>query len=369
MTICLNMIVKDESRVILRCLESVKELIDYWVIVDTGSTDKTKEIIREFLKDIPGELHERPWVHFGHNRNEALALARGKADYFLFIDADDRLVRADSFEWPLLEKDAYIIMQHVKHRDRSVSEGDVRPVYLLIKDLPDYRWSGALHESIAYEKPKTSEVLSGLTCEYLHDGHRAKDPQRFLKDAQMLENAILDDPENTKNVFYLATTYACADDYHSAIRCYEKRAAMGGSELEVFHSLYTIGLMQRMLGYQPEIYIKSLSRAFLYRPSRAEPLFDIAAYYLLQIENSWLAYLITKLALSVKPSDPIPQGWAYIYDWGLLWYYFHACKNIEKYAEVHSTACELLAKPNFPQNLREDTENLKKFVCKKLRRI
>src|SRR5579885_2975943 len=106
-TICLNMIVKDESQVIKRCLNSIKSLIHYWVIVDTGSTDGTQEIVREFLSDIPGELHERPWVNFGYNRNEALNLARGKGDYFLFIDADDRLKFKTGFKLPILTKDHY----------------------------------------------------------------------------------------------------------------------------------------------------------------------------------------------------------------------------------------------------------------------
>ena len=80
-TVCLNMIVKDESAVIERCLNSVKEHIDYWVIVDTGSTDGTQEIIQRTLKDIPGILYARPWVDFAHNRNEALQFAKGKTDY------------------------------------------------------------------------------------------------------------------------------------------------------------------------------------------------------------------------------------------------------------------------------------------------
>src|ERR1700722_13597203 len=79
--ICLNMIVKNESHVIERCLASVKGIIDYWVIVDTGSTDGTQEIITNYLKDIPGELIERPWKNFGFNRTEALLLAREKGDY------------------------------------------------------------------------------------------------------------------------------------------------------------------------------------------------------------------------------------------------------------------------------------------------
>ena len=106
-TICLNMIVKDETRVITRCLESVKPIIDYWVIVDTGSTDGTQDLIKEVMKDIPGELIERPWKNFEHNRNEALECAKNKGDYFLIMDADDRLEFEPTFVLPKLDRDSY----------------------------------------------------------------------------------------------------------------------------------------------------------------------------------------------------------------------------------------------------------------------
>ena len=96
-TVCLNMIVKNEAGVIRRCLDSVRPFIHHWVIVDTGSTDGTQKLIREYLADVPGELHERPWKNFGHNRSEALALARGKSDYILVIDADEELVASPGF--------------------------------------------------------------------------------------------------------------------------------------------------------------------------------------------------------------------------------------------------------------------------------
>ena len=78
-TICLCMIVKNEVTVIERCLRSVMGFIDRWVIVDTGSSDGTQALVRETLQAIPGELHERPWQDFGHNRSEALRLARGRS--------------------------------------------------------------------------------------------------------------------------------------------------------------------------------------------------------------------------------------------------------------------------------------------------
>jgi len=79
-TICLVMIVKDEAAVICRCLESVKPVIAHWVICDMGSTDNTPELIQTALSGIPGTLHRSPWVDFGHNRTQALKLAKGRAD-------------------------------------------------------------------------------------------------------------------------------------------------------------------------------------------------------------------------------------------------------------------------------------------------
>src|SRR5258708_5852510 len=107
MRICLNMIVKNEAAVIRRCLATVKPWLDYWVIVDSGSSDGTQDIGREFMKDVAGELYELPWKNFAHNRNEALALAKAHGDYLLFIDADGVLQMPRGFRWPELSGDAY----------------------------------------------------------------------------------------------------------------------------------------------------------------------------------------------------------------------------------------------------------------------
>ena len=91
-TICLNMIVKDESHIIEETLKNITSHIDldYWVISDTGSTDNTKEIIKSFFekKKIKGELHEDKWKDFGHNRTLALNHAYNKSDYIFLFDAD-----------------------------------------------------------------------------------------------------------------------------------------------------------------------------------------------------------------------------------------------------------------------------------------
>lgn len=129
-TIFLCMIVKNEAAVIERCLDSVRDLIDTWVISDTGSTDGTQDLIREALRGIPGELHEEPWINFGHNRSLNLAHAHGKADYLLLLDAD--LVLRRNGPLPPLTADSYMLRHEgtteyrIKRLVRADLPGDTR---------------------------------------------------------------------------------------------------------------------------------------------------------------------------------------------------------------------------------------------------
>ena len=138
-TIVLNMIVKNESKIIERCIKSVYDIIDAWCIVDTGSTDGTQEIIKELLKDKPGKLIEKPWINFGHNRNEALGFAREWGDWILLTDADMVLVN-QGFDKNTLhpEVDAYDVIQ--------VNHGTSYYNFRLLNTLKEWRCIGVTHE-------------------------------------------------------------------------------------------------------------------------------------------------------------------------------------------------------------------------------
>ena len=145
------MIVRNEAPVIRRCLNSVRSIIDDWVIVDTGSTDGTQDIIRDTLKDLPGALFERPWHDFAHNRTEALMLARARGDYSLIVDADDVLEIPEGFQLPELTADAYAL-------DIDNPPIRYRRIQLVRNTLP-WRYRGVLHEVVVCEEARPEGYL------------------------------------------------------------------------------------------------------------------------------------------------------------------------------------------------------------------
>ncbi len=270
-TICLNMIVKNEAHVIRRCLASVRPIIDHWIIVDTGSNDGTQDVIRKFLQDLPGELFERPWVNFAHNRTEALELARGKTDYLFTIDADETLEMDSRFEIPRLVVDAYNL--EIAYGGCSYSRKQ------LVNNRLKWIYKSVLHEYIISDEAKTEEFLAGLRTVPRPDGARAQDPNTYRRDALLLENALLDEPDNTRYVFYLAQSYRDAGDLDQAIRNYRRRVEMAGWQDEVWYSLYQIAVIRdRKQDPWPEV-MQDYLRAYELQPHRAGPLYRIGIHY------------------------------------------------------------------------------------------
>ena len=108
------------------------------------------------MKDMPGELYERPWKNFGFNRNEALQLAKGKASYILFMDADDWLDIQPNFSLPDSTVGLYKVSRTTKNHSFSFINHQ-----MIRNDLP-WRWVGVVHESLQCDLPYTDALLENV---------------------------------------------------------------------------------------------------------------------------------------------------------------------------------------------------------------
>jgi len=345
------MIVKNESAVIRRSLGSIKHKIDYWVIVDTGSSDGTQEIIKEYMKDIPGELFERPWINIEKSRNEALDLARDKCDYILVIDADEEWEIKKDFQKQKLHLDYYAVLS----RDMNI---DLYRIALVNSKLP-WRWKGIIHEQLECPLPVKGDALPGIINHgWRRDGGQNQDPNRYHKDVAALEQGLKEEPDNARYVFFLAQSYAAAKRFEDALKTYQKRAEMGGYEPEVFWSLFSVACLRDDLGMQDETIIDSYSKAFAFDSTRAEPLHHLATFYQRR-DNHTLAYTLTKFALTL----PLPSSSHYIlrdvYDYSLLFTSACSAHCLKLYEEAKKGYLTLLKK-NLPEKIRSIIEhNLK----------
>ncbi|MDN3504730.1 MAG: glycosyltransferase [Rhabdochlamydiaceae bacterium] len=342
-TICLNMIVKNEADVIARCLETVKPYIDHWVIVDTGSTDGTQDIILKTMKGIKGELYQSEWKNFGYNRNESLHYAKGKCEYILFIDADEQLLVQGEDPFGSIDKDYYF--GHVLQRNTASRR------ILLVKDACDWYWKGIIHESLDCQNAFTNELLTTaqISAE-TKDGCRSKDPNKALKDAAVLEQGVIDEPNNARYRFFLGQCYQNASEFQKALENYAIRAKMGGWEQEQFYATYQVGRMQQKLDYPIEEVIKTYNLAVQLRPSRLEPIFELARIHLMRGEVGE-AYILSKHGLSMPFSDDIIHVDGAIYKWGMKVIAAECALKVGAIEEAMNLSDEILSLEELPEDL------------------
>jgi glycosyltransferase involved in cell wall biosynthesis len=296
--------------VIGRCIDSVKDYISNWVIVDTGSTDGTQDIIKDIMSgyNIPGELHERPWVDFGHNRTESLQYSKGKADYRLVIDADDILV-VDEGVNPFLDltKDCY----KIKIRLNQLAYYRTQ----LVKGDQDWRYVGVLHEYISgpTDIKIEEDFLGGAEMHASVSGHNRdiKGKDKYHNDALTFERALITTPKEDlpidlerRYVFYLAQSYRDAGMLDRSIEAYQRRADLGGWNEEVYISKYWIARQKQGLNKPDSEIIDAYLSAWEYKPNRLEALYHLIKF-LGGKKRYALAFALSSIGMKTGPCSDI----------------------------------------------------------------
>ena len=362
-SICLVMIVKNESKNIERCLNSVKDYIDYWVICDTGSTDGTQDIIRNYMEsqNIPGDLYEREWKDYGTNRTESMKLSQGKCDYRLIIDADDLLVVNEP------EK-IFANLTHDSYRLRI--ELGLISYYRtqLVKSDQDWKYVGVLHEYI--EGPKDVE----LTDEYIYEGYMVasvsgdtrdiKGNNKYHNDALIFERELMLNPDiepglRARYQFYLAQSYRDAGMHERSIEAYRKRIELGGRDEEVYISLYTIAKMYQVMKKSDSEIVDAYLRAWEYRPVRLEAVYNLIRY-LVKHKRYFLAFSFASICMRLPTCTDVLFVESDIWIWKMAEEYSVLSYYTGNIKEAYLAAKSVVNLPEFAKFSDSEKERITK---------
>lgn len=305
----LCMIVKDESHIIHESLTATLPLIDTYCIVDTGSSDDTIEKIKKFYEDngISGEVHERPWKNFGHNRSEALQLCDGKMDYILVIDADDLITWNGDGKSQLLQ----VLRTNPNVVNFVIRQGDLSYTRMQVFKANDsWKYVGVVHEYPSNGKPgnRVAQCPEGMYMTSRRLGARNKVNDKMKRDIAVLIKGLEDEPDNERYVFYLAQSYRDDGQIDKAVEWYKKRYEMGRWMEERYISAYNVAKLTNSKEWA--------WKAHECNPKRIECLVSYMRYCRATNQFSQELYAMARHASTVqKPKDQHLFLENDVYDW------------------------------------------------------
>jgi tetratricopeptide (TPR) repeat protein len=354
-SIGLMMIVKNEALTLPRLAASLAGQIDFWTIVDTGSTDATREVAPRVFADVPGHLAEVAWDGFAAARNAALREARPHTDWLLYLDADETVV--GDVRGALGDGHAQCIEAQQDFGDLSYW------LPRLLSSVADWQWRGRTHEYLSLDggDPRTTRTDSFRVYHHADGGSRG---DKFERDVALLEADLHDDPDNPRTAFYLARTHEDSGRSTQAAEWYRKRIALGGWEEERWYARWRLGACLLTTDRSAEA-AGVLLDAWAERPWRVEPLWTLAEHY--RTTESWkLCWEIGNLARRHTAARPDGSGELpandrlFVHESAYEWRMAYERSIAAYYVGDRSTGrrlCEYLTTRELPDSIRASVES------------
>lgn len=304
------MIVKNESKIIERMLESIYPFADSFCICDTGSTDNTVELIHKFAqeKGISNYIvYTEPFRDFEYSRTHALHKCLELPTlptYILLLDADMVLQFGKQLDIetlkrglisPVPQPDVYFINQGndaFYYKNARM----LRAALLLEEKKPKY--TGVTHEYLDIPGSRIYVDILKPVLFILDIGDGGAKQDKFTRDITLLKNGLLFEPNNTRYMFYLANSYRDVGDWENAKQMYGKCIASNGWVEEKWQARYQLGKGYLAKGNRAEA-VNNWLLGYDLMPDRLENIYELIKHYR-ETSNNVLAYTFYKIAINAE---------------------------------------------------------------------
>jgi hypothetical protein len=282
---CLLMIVRDEEVIIERCLTSIKNIFDTYIICDTGSKDNTIKVIQDFMdkNQKTGEIIKNEWKSFGHNKSYLLKYFKHEskfsdAEYIMWLDADEVFIRNkdDNLSY-LTENDAnslYNILQGAYENIfmfPTLYCGLEYDRWQIARNNQDYRWDYPVQEAFVGNDNNTQFYTNFFYNLSRKEGNSSRN-SRHPSDISMLEDYLKENPNEPRCTFYLAQAH---NDVKLAIEYYKKRLELGGYIEEKYISCLRLGRLSSDEYDKVYYWLKAIDIS----PGRIETIYELMMLY------------------------------------------------------------------------------------------
>ena len=272
-TISLCMIVKNEESVLSRCLESVKDIVDEIIIIDTGSTDKTKEIAYHYTE----KVYDFKWADdFSLARN--YSFSKATKDYQMWLDADDIITEENKEKILKLKEDLdpnvdIVTFKYNTHFDKYNNPILTSTRGRLFKREKNYLWNDPIHEYIVLKGNiyYANDIFVSHKKEATYTDRNLKIYQKQIQNGKKL---------SPRSLYYFARELKDHQRYEEAIYYFEQflDGKLGWMEDNIA-ACYNLALCYKALGNHEKAF-QSLIRSFDYDAPRAEVTCEIGYYFM-----------------------------------------------------------------------------------------
>ena len=366
--LALNFICKDESPVIENMLESAKDIVDLIVVNDTGSTDGTQQIIKNFGEKygIPTYVFERPFDDFENSRNHAMQKLRDvvaelnwNADqvHGFWFDCDETLVIDSKFNKSQFTKDLYMINTYIGQMKYTRNT--------FFKVSKPFRWYGPVHEFIVCDDQNiTSGLAENIHVDVKMTGNSwlGDIAEKYASHAYKLEAYINKNRQDPRWIFYTAQSWHDAasikdnkeeneERLRRSLKYYRERVSRtDGYAEEIYYAQYRIGTIMRIIEEPWHLTHMELLKAYQIDPLRGESIKVIIDHYL-QMGDWNMAYLYSKFAKTTfHGKNPYPTRLLFVDEATYVW----------RFAEAHAAAAFYTGRMDEAKQTYQEIVNLTK---------